>query len=150
MFVFASAPQKTTFADFMNSVISNTGAGKGIAEEVSVNKANGKVFDYRLLFTNEISGYCFNTLKERAGTAKNPAEKEDVENEIHTFLMVYSVVIYRLYPKMDWLKKEIDSDKILSNNFSKIKKWLDYNNGEGMAKHFVSIVKDTGNGEFFN
>ena len=151
MFLFASnGTQKISFADFMNSIVANKGAGKALAAEVSLNKAQGNVFDYRLLFTNEISGYCFNTLKEQLGVAKTQAEKKDAELEIHTFLMVYSVVIYKLYPKIEWLKKEIDSDTVLSNNFSKIKTWLDYNDGDGMAKHFVSIVKESGNGEFFN
>jgi len=127
--------------DFLNSMITGKGKGAGLIDEMVKFKESGKIFDFRVFFTDDFTqGYLVPMLEDISST-KDAAEKEDLQYGLTTLLEMYAAFIYYYYPKSSELKESISSDKELSANFEKVKQWVDQNGGKSIADGYIGSVK---------
>jgi hypothetical protein len=64
------------------------------------------------------------------------ARRANAETEARSAVVLYSMLIYHLYPNVPALRKKIDSDPHLRSNFERLKGWLDSNGGGKIAEDF--------------
>ena len=81
-------------------------------------------------------------LRVRYAKAKTPAEKEWVRTETQAVLALYSICAYYIYPNSLEFKKRIGDSKEYRKNFSRIKKWLEANEGKQIADEFFSRIME--------
>ncbi|MCX6770396.1 MAG: hypothetical protein NT051_07065 [Candidatus Micrarchaeota archaeon] len=98
----------------------------------------GLAFDYRFFFTNETYSKCLRTISSAESSGKNP--NEEAQSSVLAAAAIYATLIYYIYPARPRFKKEIDSNKELSENFAKAKKWIDENNFADLADNFVDNI----------
>ena len=72
---------------------------------------------------------------------KHGAGCDSAETEARSAVVLYSMLIYHLYPKSPALRKKIDSDPHLRANFERLKGWLDSNGGGKVAEDFYREMR---------
>ncbi|MEM2137884.1 MAG: hypothetical protein QW568_02250 [Candidatus Anstonellaceae archaeon] len=83
-----------------------------------------KDIDYSLWFTDSFAEAYVGSFPSRFNYA-NYQQQWHIYNEAKLVLAVYSVLVYKVYPKNKRLQDKISSSQEMKSNFEKIKSWLD-------------------------
>lgn len=111
-------------------------AESNIAEQFA--KYCGKL-DYADFFTDPVAKECISSSKEMFFRVK-AKDKIRVLSSISSTVVVYSLLIYKLYGASPEFQNRINSSKELRANFKAMKSFLDANDGEKIAEAYVEKV----------
>jgi hypothetical protein len=100
----------------------------------------GKTGDFCLWFSDDIAVKYAGKLRARFSNAKNPVEREGIYHETEAVLAIYAICTYYIYPNSKEFMKKINASKEYSKNFTRIKDWLDANDGKRMADGFFTML----------
>lgn len=99
--------------------------------------------NYSSWFSDRLSGNRMQTIYSKLQSAKSEEQKTSVLLEGHAAMVLYSTLIYYVYPSMPSMKREIDSSPELRQNFSRLKVWFDQNGGSKIADDFYRELVNT-------
>jgi hypothetical protein len=99
-------------------------------------------------FSDSIMQGRLRPLSSRLGKSKTEQEKKEALLEGQSAMVLYSTLIYYLYPSNPSMRKEIDSNPRLKKNFLRLKGWFDSNGGQSIAsEYYQKAVKQMGGRE---
>lgn len=99
--------------------------------------------NYSSWFSDRLSGTRMQGLYSKLQSAKGEDQKTAALLEGHAAMVLYSTLIYYVYPSMPSMKREIDSSPELRQNFSRLKGWFDQNGGSRIADDFYRELVNT-------
>ena len=92
--------------------------------------------DYSAWFSNRLAGKSLQSLSRDFKSAKTMDEKEKSLIEAQGAMVLYSMLIYHIYPSTPSMKRAIDGNPELHENFARLKGWFDTNGGKDIAEEF--------------
>lgn len=98
--------------------------------------------NYTNWFSDGMVGKQMQTLYSKLQSAKNEEQKTSVLVEGEAAMVLYSTLIYYVYPSVPSVKKEIDNKPELKQNFDRMKGWFDNNGGSKIADDFYKELVD--------
>jgi len=104
----------------------------------------GKSGDFCLWFSDDLAVKYAGNLRARFSKAKNTAEREGVYHETEAVLAIYAICTYYIYPNSKEFRKKIEASKEYRKNFSRIRGWLDANNGKRIADGLFTMLTGIG------
>jgi hypothetical protein len=92
--------------------------------------------DYSSWFSSKTAGKSLQSLARDFGKAQSEEEREKALIEAQAAMVLYSMLIYHLYPSTPSMKRVIDGNPELRQNFERLKGWFDTNGGKDIAEEF--------------
>ena len=87
-------------------------------------------------------------LSGRLHKAGSEEERKAALLEGQSAMALYSTLIYYLYPSTPSMRRQLDSNPELKQNFLKLKAWFDSNGGPKIAgDYYQQLVKEKGKRE---
>jgi len=115
----------------------------GTLEEQSLSSYVGKIMsgkDYKQWFSSRLSQKYVEALPLRYNLAVCEEQRQSIATEASSVLTVYSLLIYYVCPNSREIQEGIGKSKELSENFGRVKGWLDANGGKQIADEFLENV----------
>jgi len=100
-----------------------------------------KHINYPAWFSDQMAKNYVGTFPTRFAICKNDEERNSILREAQTTATLYAVLVYHIYSKRDDVRRTIDSNPELSENFKVMKAWLDNNGGRQAADEFLAYAK---------
>jgi len=116
--------------NFSNWLINSTSA-----------QSQNRIINYSTWFSESMASTKLNSICGACKNKKHEGNRVNAETEARAAVVLYSLLIYHLYPNMPALRKRIDSDPRLRSNFERLKTWLDSNGGSKIAEDFYREMR---------
>jgi hypothetical protein len=98
--------------------------------------------DYSSWFSDKLIQESLQPLSGRLHKAGAAEEKKAALLEGQSAMVLYSTLIYYLYPSQPSMRRQLDSNPELKRNFLKLKGWFDSNGGPKIAgDYYHKLVK---------
>lgn len=119
----------------MSDPLSDLNFGSWLSRHTDVQSAI-KQSNYTNWFSDRMAQGRLQTLEFKLSSAKSQDEKMSALMEGQAAMVLYSTLIYYVYPAVPSVKREIDTKPELRENFSRLKEWFDGNGGSKIADDF--------------
>ena len=96
--------------------------------------------DYELWFSDRLSQKYVGAFPLRYNLAVCDEQRQDIASEASSILTIYSVLVYHVYPNSKEMQDELKASKELSENFGRVKGWLEANEGKKIADEFLTNI----------
>ena len=97
--------------------------------------------DYADFFTDSVAKGYVSSMNQLFFSV--PAEsKMQILSHMSSLVVVYSLIVYKLYGVNPELQRQIDSSKELGANFKAIREFLDANGGEKIADSYIEKIDE--------
>ena len=104
-------------------------------------QSQNRMLNYSTWFSESVASTNLNTICAGCKDKRHSAKRASAETEARSAVVLYSMLIYHLYPTVPALRKKIDSDPHLHSNFERLKSWLDSNGGGKIAEDFYREMR---------